>query len=132
MMDDGAGREVFIHNRPVDFKSVPPVLISPIFGRLSDELFKNHEDLRSDNFAPARDLAYMLSELEGSPKEPFLRWLLQLLPDIKREELSHDARLQPHEVRARFMTAITQGKPTDNKRDFRPTAMWSWEIISFS
>ena len=120
MIDDGAGREVFIHNRPIDFESVPPVLISPIFGRLSEDLFKHHEDLRSEDFAPARDLANMLSVLEkkeASRKEPFLKWLLKLLPDIKREELSHDARLQPHEVRARLMTAIMQGEPTDKKRD---------------
>jgi hypothetical protein len=59
MMDDGAGCKVFIHNRPIDFKSV-----SPIFGRVSKDLFKHHEDLWSEDFAPARDLANMLSVLE--------------------------------------------------------------------
>ena len=78
-------------------------------------MFEHHEDLRSEDFAPARDLANMLSVLEkkeASRKEPFLKWLLKLLPDIKREELSH-------EVQARLMTAITQGEPTDKKRDFQ-------------
>jgi hypothetical protein len=39
----GRAREVYIHNGPIDFESVPLTLISPIFGRLSDDLFTNHE-----------------------------------------------------------------------------------------
>src|SRR5258708_7792884 len=57
------GREVYIHNRPIDFSSVPLTLISPIFGRVSDDMFSDNR-LRSDDFPPARALAYMLSMLE--------------------------------------------------------------------
>ena len=100
------GREVYIHNRPIDFESVPLTLISPIFGCLSDDLFTDHENFLSQDFAPARDLANMLSRLENSVglrKELFWTWLLDMLPDIERGVRSHD----PHkEVRARLSTAI--------------------------
>jgi len=115
------GREVFIHNRPINFDSVPLTLISPIFGRVSDDIFTNHEDFLSRDFAPARDLANLLSELEkdeAARKESFWDWLLKLLPDIEREESSHDTSLRPHEVRAKLTTAIIKGPRRDKKRDF--------------
>ena len=90
------GREVYIHNRPINFDSVPLTLISPIFGSVSDDIFTDHEDFRSWDFAPARDLANLLSELktdEAARKESFWDWLLKVLPDIKREESSHDTSL---------------------------------------
>ena len=123
MMQGGHGREVYIHNRPIDFESVPLALISPIFGRLSDDLFTNHENLLSQDFAPARNLANTLSELEeneASRKESFWAWLLETLPDIEREESSHDTPLRPHEeVRARLTTAIIKGERKDKKCDFK-------------
>ena len=106
------GREVFTHNRPINFDSVPLTLISPIFGRVSDDIFMNHEDFLSRDFAPARDLANLLSELEKDEvarKESFQDWLLKLLPDIEREESSHDTSLRPHEVRAKLTTTIIKG-----------------------
>jgi hypothetical protein len=115
------GREVYIHNRPINFDSVPLTLISPIFGRVSDDIFTNHEDLLSRDFAPARDLANLLSELEkdeAARKEPFWDWMLKLLPDIEREESSHDTSLRPHEVRANLTTAIIKGPRRDKKEDF--------------
>ncbi|KAH9966311.1 hypothetical protein BJV74DRAFT_869417 [Russula compacta] len=118
MTRDGPGREVYIQNRPIDFESVPLTLISPIFGRLSDDLFTHHEDFRSEDFAPARELVDILSELEkdeASRKEPFLKWLLATLPDIEREDPSRDAPLQPH--KARLSTAIIKGK-SSSKHDF--------------
>ena len=39
MEDDDFGREAYIQNRPIDFDSVPVALISPISGRLTDNLF---------------------------------------------------------------------------------------------
>jgi hypothetical protein len=106
----GRAREVYIHNRPIDFESVPLTLISPIFGRLSDDLFTNHEGLRWQDFAPARNLVNKLSMLEqkeASRKELFWDWLLETLSDIEREESSHDTHLRAHEeVRARLTTAI--------------------------
>jgi len=117
MMQGGHGREVYIHNRPIDFESVPLTLISPIFGRLSDDLFTNHEDFLSQDFAPARKLANVLSNLESNEalrKESFWGWLLETLPDIEREESSHDTYLRPHEeVRARLPTAVIKGEPRD-------------------
>jgi hypothetical protein len=115
------GREVFIHNRPINFDSVPLTLISPIFGRVSDDIFTNHEDFLSRDFAPARDLANLLSELEDSEtarKESFWDWLLKLLPDIEREVSSHDTSLRTHGVRARLTTAIIKGPRRDKKQDF--------------
>ena len=107
MMQRGHGREVYIHNRPIDFELVPLTLISPIFGRLSDDVFTNHEDFLSQDFAPARNLANMLSELEKTEalrKEYFWNWLLDLLPGIERGQ---DPRLRLHEeVRARLRTTI--------------------------
>ena len=94
VMTQGGGREIYIQNRPIDFDSVPLTLISPIFGRLSDDLFTNHEDFLSQDFRPARNLANMLSRLEqneATRKESFLNWLLELLPGIEREE--------PHTIR---------------------------------
>jgi hypothetical protein len=123
MMQGGHGREVYIHNRPIDFESVPLTLISPIFGRLSDDLFTNHENLRSQDFAPARHLANMLSMLENDEaprKESFWAWMLEMLPDIEREESSRDMPSRPHEeVRARLTTAILKGEHRDKKRDFQ-------------
>jgi hypothetical protein len=110
----GRAREVYIHNRPIDFESVPLTLISPIFGRLSDDLFTNHEGLRWQDFAPAGNLVSKLSRLEqkeASRKELFCDWLLETLSDIEREESSHDTHLRAHEeVRARLTTAIIKGE----------------------
>ncbi len=124
MMQGGYGRGVYIHNRPIDFESVPLTLISPIFGRLSDDLFTNHEDFLSQDFAPARNLANMLSVPEKNVvlrKEFFWGWLLEMLPDIEREESSHDMPLRPHdedhEVRARLTTTIIKGERRDKKHD---------------
>jgi hypothetical protein len=64
IMQGWHGCKVYIHNRPIDFESVPLTLISLIFGHLSDNLFTNHENFLLQNFAPARDLANMLSRLE--------------------------------------------------------------------
>jgi hypothetical protein len=96
-MTQGGGREIYIQNRPIDFDSVPLTLISPIFGRLSDDLFTKHEDFLSQDFEPARNLANMLSMLEKNEalrKVSFWRWLLELLPGIERQELSHDTSLK--------------------------------------
>jgi hypothetical protein len=115
------GREVFIHNRPINFDSVALTLISPIFGRVSDDIFTNHEDFLSRDFAPARDLANLLSELEDNEtarKESFWDWLLKLLPDIEREESSHDTSLRPHEVRAKLTSPIIKGPRRGKKQDF--------------
>ena len=112
------GRDVYIHNRPIDFYSVPLTLISPIFGRLSDDLFTNHKGLLSQDFAPARDLANMLAKLEDKEtprKEAFWDWLLKMLPDIKS---SHDMSLRPHEEVQARLTTILKGKRKDRKRDF--------------
>ena len=110
--------KVYIHNRPIDFESVPLTLISPIFGRLSDDLHIDHEKFLSQDFAPARNLANMLSKLENSEmlqKESFWTWLLETLLDIEREESSHD----PHEeVWARLTTRIIKGECRD-KSDFK-------------
>jgi len=79
------GREVYIHNRPIDFSSVPLTLISPIFGRLSDDMFSDNKP-RSNDFAPARNLANMLSILEKEEKlrkAKFLQWLTETFEDIK-------------------------------------------------
>ena len=87
MEEDDFGREAYILNRPIDFESVPVTLISPIFGRLSDDLFMREKDLRSEDFAPARYLANMLSELEKAEaprNKAFLDWLLKTLPDRKK------------------------------------------------
>ena len=44
---------------------------------------------------------------------------VRALPDIEREESSHDAPLRPHEeVRARLTTATIKGKRRDKKHDF--------------
>jgi len=122
-MEDGHGREVYVHNRPIDFESVPLALISPIFGRLSDDLFTNHENLLSQDFAPARNLANTLSKLEeneASRKKSSLAWLFETLPDIEREESSYDTPLRPHEeARARLSTAVIKGEPGDKKYDFK-------------
>ena len=122
MTRGGYGHEVHIRNRPIDFESVPLTLISPIFGRLSDDLFTNHEDFVSQDFAPARNLANMLSVLEKNValrKESFWGWLLETLPDIEREVSSHDTPLRPYdEVRARLTTAIIKGERRDKKHDF--------------
>ena len=118
MTQNGPGREVYIQNRPIDFESVPLTLISPIFGRLLDDLFTRHEALRSEDFAPARNLVNILSELEkdeASRKVPFLKWLLATLPDIETEESSSDAPLQPH--KARLSTVIIKGQ-SSSKHDF--------------
>ena len=116
----GHRREVYIYNRPIDFESVLLTLISPIFSRVSDDLFT--ENFLSQDFTPARNLANMLSNLyenEAPQKESFWSWLLETLPDIEREEESHDAPLQPHkEVRARLTTAIIKGKRRDKKHYF--------------
>jgi hypothetical protein len=123
MTQGGLGREVYIHNRPINFESVPLTLISPIFGRLSDDLFTNHENLRSQDFAPARNLANMLSKLEKdevSRKEPFWAWLLEMLPDIEREEPLHAVPSRLHEeVRARLTTTILKGEHRDKEPDFQ-------------
>ena len=115
------GREVSIHNRPIDFDSVPLTLISPIFDRVSDDIFTNHKDFRSRDFAPARDLANLLSKLkkdEAARKESFWDWLLKMLPDIEREESSHNTSLRPHKVRAKLTTAIIKGPRRDKKQDY--------------
>jgi hypothetical protein len=67
----GRAGEVYIHNRPIDFESVPLTLISPIFARLSEGLFTNHEALRWQDLALARDLVSILSRLEQTeaPRE---------------------------------------------------------------
>ena len=121
-MMQGDGREVYIHNRLIDFESVPLTLISPIFARILDDLFMDHENFLSQDFAPARNLANMLSMLyenEALRMEIFWSWLLETLPDIEREDLSHNAPLQPHEeVRARLTTEIINGKCKDEKHDF--------------
>ena len=112
------GREVYIHNRPIDFESVPLTLISPVFGRVSDDLFTNHEDLTSQDFAPVRKLANMFSN-PAPRKEFFRRWLLETLPDIERGEPSHDTPLGPHEeVRASLTTTIIKGERRDKEHDF--------------
>jgi hypothetical protein len=115
------GHEVFIHNRPINFASVPLALISPIFGQVSDDIFLNHDLFRSRDFAPARALVNLLSELEedeAARKQSFWNWLLKMLPDIEREESSHDTSLLPHEVRAKLTTAIIKGPLRNKKQDF--------------
>ena len=123
MMKGGHGREVYVHNRPIDFESVPLTLISPIFGCISDDLFTNHENFLSQDFAPARNLANTLSKLEkneAARKNAFLAWLLEILPDIEREESSHDTPLQSHEeVRAKLTTAIIKGESRDKRYNFK-------------
>jgi hypothetical protein len=123
MMQGGHGRDVYIRNRPIDFESVPLTLISPIFGRLSDDLFTNHEDFLSQDFAPARNLANMLSVLEKNAalrKEFFWGWLLEMLPEIEREESSHNTPLRLHEeVRAKLTTTIIKGEHRDKKQETR-------------
>ena len=118
MMPSQHGHEVYIHNRLIDFELVPLTLISPIFGCLLDDLYTDHKKFLSQDFAPARNLANMLSKLENSEmlrKESFWTWLLETLPDIEREESSHD----PHEeVQARLMTGIIKGERRD-KSDFK-------------
>ena len=107
------GRKVYIHNRPIDFESVPVALISPIFGRLSDDLFTREKDLRSEDFAPARNLVNILSKLEkdeASRNKAFLKWLLATLPGIETE---------PHERdRPRLSTAILRGEQRDKRSDY--------------
>ena len=118
--EPGHPRELYIHNRPIDFESVPVTLISPIFGRLSDDLFTCEKDFRSEDFAPARNLANMLSMLEknvASRKRAFLNWLLKTLPGIEREGSSDNAPLQPHEVRPRLATVITRDTGCDLETD---------------
>ena len=66
MMPSRHGCEVYIHNRLIDFESVPLTLISPIFGCLSDNLYTDHKKFLLQDFAPARNLANMLSKLENS------------------------------------------------------------------
>jgi hypothetical protein len=115
------GREVFIHNMPINFDSVPLALISPIFGCVSDDIFTNHGSFLSRDFAPARALANLLSELEEDEvarKQSFWNWLLEMLPDIEREDSSHDTSLRPHEVRAKLRTAIIKGPRRNKKQDF--------------
>ena len=107
----GHAHNFYIHNRPIDFESVPVTLISPIFGRLSDDLFTREKDLRSEDFASARELANRLSMLEkdeASRKQAFLNWLLKTLPGIETEEPSDDVPLRPHEVRPRLATVIRE------------------------
>ena len=119
--NSGHARELYIHNRPIDFESVPVTLISPIFGRLLDDLFTCEKDLRSEDFAPARNLANMLSRLEKNKalrQRTFLDWLLNTLPGIERKKSSDDAPLQPHEeVRPRLATVITRGEDRDARCD---------------
>jgi hypothetical protein len=116
--ESGNARKVYIHNRPIDFESVPLTLISPIFAHLSDDLFTNHEGLRWQDFAPARDLANKLSSLE--PKEAlrktlFWDWLLEMLPNIQTD----DTPLPSHEeVRPRLTTAIIKGE-LKSKSDYK-------------
>jgi hypothetical protein len=112
MMEGGHGCEGYIHNRPIDFESVPLALISPIFGRLLDDLITNHENLLSQDFTPAKNLANMFSELEEnvvSRKKSFSAWLLDMLPDIERKESSHG------EARERPMTTIIKGERRDKE-----------------
>lgn len=120
-MEQDEGRECYIHNRPINFDEVPVTLISPIFGRLSDDLFTPEKDLRSEDFAPARDLANMLSKLakdEASRNGAFLDWLVQTLPGIERKKLSGDASLKPYKVRPRLSTAIIKGEHEDSRYDY--------------
>ena len=120
-MEQDEGRECYIHNRPITFDEVPLTLISPIFGRFSDDLFTLEKDFRSEDFAPARDLANMLSKLakdEASRNGAFLDWLLKTLPSIERTKSSGDASLKPHEVRPRLLTAIIKGEHEDSRHDY--------------
>jgi hypothetical protein len=120
-MEQDEGRECYIHNRPIDFDEVPVTLISPIFGRLSDDLFTPEKDLRSEDFAPARDLANMLSKLakdEASRNGVFLDWLVKTLADIERKKSSGDASLKPYKVRPRLSTAIIKGEHEDSRHDY--------------
>jgi len=115
------GREVYIQNRPIDFESVPLALISPIFGRLSGDLFMREKDLRSEDFAPARNLANTLSKLGKAepPRKAFLDLLLKTLPGIERKESQNYAPLQPHEeVQLRLSTLIVKGEHRDNRYDY--------------
>jgi hypothetical protein len=109
------GREAYIHNRPIDFSSVPLTLISPIFGRLSDNVFTPKENLRSEDFAPARNLANMLlsrlENKESTRSEAFRKWLLETL-GIREMKLSDDR----HEL----LEQHTEGPP-------RLAAVITWE-----
>ena len=75
------GRELYRSNRPIDPTKIPLTLISPIFGHLSDDVFGEDSDLRSEDFAPARQLANMLSMLapEHERARLFRRWLCETL-----------------------------------------------------
>ena len=118
----GHACELYIPNRPIDFKSVPVTLISPIFGRLSDDLFTHEKNLRSEGFAPARNLANMSSKLEKaevSRMKAFRDWLLKTLPGIETEVSSGDVPSQPHgEVRPRLATVIMRGEHIDTRYDY--------------
>ena len=114
MGKDEHGREIYVHNRPIDFELVPAALISPIFGRLSDDLFARENDFRSEDFAPARDLVNALSKLEkdeASRTQAFLDWLLATLPDTEAEPPY--GRDQP-----RLSTEILKGKQRDRRSDY--------------
>ena len=105
---------LYTYNRPIDFESVPLTLISPIFGRLSDDLFTDHEGLRWQDFAPARDLANKMSILDKNEVariRRFKEWLLELLPDVKTDESSHG-------LQARLTSVITKGGPR-SKSDYK-------------
>ncbi len=69
-LEHHGGREVYIHNRLIDFSSVPLTLISPIFGRLSDDTFSDNK-LRSNDFAPARDLVVDTREMRNRERRSF-------------------------------------------------------------
>ncbi|KAI0299545.1 hypothetical protein BC826DRAFT_995186 [Russula brevipes] len=81
--------EVSLHD--TNFASLPLILISPIFGRISDDMCTPQEDLRSGDFAPARNLANMLSLLEDEPtrKVYFRKWLLETL-EVKLSDNRHE------------------------------------------
>ncbi|KAI0299536.1 hypothetical protein BC826DRAFT_995116 [Russula brevipes] len=88
--------EVSLHN--TNFASLPLTLISPIFGRIQDDVRTPQEDLRPEDFAPARNLANMLSMLVDDRTRTFYfrNWLLETLEVNVSDSMGELSLSEPH------------------------------------
>jgi len=109
--------EVSLHN--TNFASLPLTLISPIFGRISDDVRTPQEDLGPEDFAPARNLANMLSMLvdERTRKFDFRNWLLETLEGNLSDSMAMSARgilegvlIEGHVEWKDYVLIVTEGK----------------------
>ena len=109
--------EVFLHNRPIDFGSVPLALLCEVFGKFEDDFnLCPSSEFTSWDFRAARELANRMSRLypdEMSRKAEFNRWFT-LFFEVELEKSIGSCISDGHVVvksnEHRFITVIMEGK----------------------